>query len=112
MALRRIRFKGFASRPSGSNFPVCPFPVILAVDGDELSLRDVERELDDRYSRSYRVFTAPRPSEATVALEELAAAGEDVARRPRLAARLDLTEASELFRRVPIAPSRTPSGGC
>ena len=54
-------------------------PVLFAVDEDELSLRDVERELVDRYSRSYRVVCASSAEEALTELEALAAAGEDVA---------------------------------
>ena len=55
-------------------------PVILAVDDDPASCADVERELRDRYARHYRVrglsSAGRRPGSA---LEELAAAGEDVA---------------------------------
>jgi thioredoxin reductase (NADPH) len=54
-------------------------PVLLAVDEDERALREVERELIDRYSRSYRVICASSVREATAELEALAAAGEDVA---------------------------------
>ena len=54
-----------------------PLPVILAVDGHEQSLSDIERELDDRYSRSYRVVTVTTADDATVALEGFAEAGED-----------------------------------
>jgi thioredoxin reductase (NADPH) len=53
--------------------------VILAVDEDEASLSAIERELDDRYSRSYRVIAASSAVGATAKLEALAAAGEDVA---------------------------------
>lgn len=56
-----------------------PVPVLLAVDEDECSLRDVERELVDRYSRSYRVVCVPSADAALAELEVLAAAGEDVA---------------------------------
>jgi thioredoxin reductase (NADPH) len=56
-----------------------PGPVLLAVDEDPESLRVVERELTDRYARSYRVLTASSPELATAELEALAAAGEDVA---------------------------------
>ena len=54
-------------------------PVLLAVDEDERSLRDVERELVDRYARSYRVVCLPAAAEAMAELEALAAAGEEVA---------------------------------
>ena len=76
-----------------------PLPVILAVDGHEQSLSDIERELDDRYSRSYRVVTVTTADDATVALEGFAEAGEDVA-VALVSLTLDLTEATELFRRV------------
>jgi thioredoxin reductase (NADPH) len=54
-------------------------PVLFAVDEDERSLREVERELSDRYSRSYRVVCVASAEEALAELEALAAAGEDVA---------------------------------
>jgi len=54
-------------------------PVLLAVDEDAQSLSAVERELADRYSRSYRVVCVPSPEEAMAELEAMAAAGEDVA---------------------------------
>lgn len=54
-------------------------PVLLAVDDDAHSLSDVERELLDRYARSYRVVCVPSAEEAMAELEKLAAAGEDVA---------------------------------
>jgi thioredoxin reductase (NADPH) len=54
-------------------------PVLLAVDEDPEGLRDVERELSDRYGRHYRVICMRSASEAHDRLEELAAAGEDVA---------------------------------
>jgi thioredoxin reductase (NADPH) len=54
-------------------------PVLFAVDEDERSLRDVERELLDRYARSYRVVCVASAEEATAELQALAAAGEDVA---------------------------------
>ena len=43
------------------------------------ALRDVERELVDRYARSYRVVCVASAGEAMAELEALAAAGEDVA---------------------------------
>jgi thioredoxin reductase (NADPH) len=54
-------------------------PVLFAVDEDERLLRDIERELVDRYSRSYRVVCVSSAEEATAELEALAVAGEDVA---------------------------------
>jgi thioredoxin reductase (NADPH) len=54
-------------------------PVLFAVDEDASSLRDVERELVDRYSQSYRVVCVCSSEDAMVELEALAAAGEDVA---------------------------------
>jgi len=54
-------------------------PVLLAVDEDETALRAVERELIDRYSRSYRVVCVTSAQEAMAELEALADAGEDVA---------------------------------
>ena len=54
-------------------------PVLFAVDEDADLLRDVERELVDRYARSYRVATARSTEEALAELEALVAAGEEVA---------------------------------
>jgi thioredoxin reductase (NADPH) len=54
-------------------------PVLFAIDEDQSSLRVIERELVDRYSRSYRVVCVPSEEEAMAELEALAAAGEDVA---------------------------------
>jgi thioredoxin reductase (NADPH) len=54
-------------------------PVLLAVDEDVGALGDVERELRDRYARHYRVMCMRSPHEARGCLEDLAAAGEDVA---------------------------------
>lgn len=54
-------------------------PVLLAVDEDETALRAVEREMIDRYSRSYRVVCVTSAQEAMAELEALRAAGEDVA---------------------------------
>ncbi|HET8862728.1 MAG TPA: FAD-dependent oxidoreductase [Solirubrobacterales bacterium] len=54
-------------------------PVLFAIDEDERSLRDLERELVDRYSRSYRVVCVSSAGEAMAEFEALAAAGEDVA---------------------------------
>ena len=58
---------------------VVSIPVLFAVDEDARLLRDVERELVDRYSRSYRILCMASAKDAMVELEALAAAGEDVA---------------------------------
>ena len=54
-------------------------PVLVAVDEDAGALRDVERELRDRYARHYRVVCMRSPREVLARLEELAAEGEQVA---------------------------------
>lgn len=54
-------------------------PVLLAVDEDERALRAVERELVDRYSRSYRVVCLSSAEEALAELRALKEAEEDVA---------------------------------
>jgi thioredoxin reductase (NADPH) len=54
-------------------------PVLVAVDEDAGALRDVERELSDRYARHYRVVCMRSSHEARACLEDLAAAGEEVA---------------------------------
>lgn len=54
-------------------------PVLVAVDEDAGALRDVERELRDRYARHYRVICMQSPREVLARLEELAAEGEQVA---------------------------------
>ena len=54
-------------------------PVLLAIDEDASALRDLERELVDRYAQSYRVVCLSSAENAMVELEALAAAGEDVA---------------------------------
>ncbi len=54
-------------------------PVLLAVDSDEGSLRAVERELVDRYERSYRIVCVGSAAAAEAELAQAAAAGEDVA---------------------------------
>jgi thioredoxin reductase (NADPH) len=60
-------------------FVVVSVPVLFAVDEDARLLRDLERELVDRYGRSYRVVCSSSAEDAMVELEALAAAGEDVA---------------------------------
>jgi len=54
-------------------------PVLLAVDEDPQALSEVERELVDRYSRSYRVVCSSSAEEAMAELRALREAGEDVA---------------------------------
>jgi thioredoxin reductase (NADPH) len=54
-------------------------PVLVAVDEDADALRDVERELRDRYARHYRVMCRRSSHEARARLEELAATGQEVA---------------------------------
>ena len=54
-------------------------PVILAVDPDPAALGDVERELQDRYARHYRVICVGSPAEAGRQLAELQASGEPLA---------------------------------
>jgi thioredoxin reductase (NADPH) len=54
-------------------------PVLIAVDEDAGVMRDVERELRDRYARHYRVACMRSPREVLARLEELAAEGEQVA---------------------------------
>ncbi len=74
-------------------------PVLFAVDDDAHSLNAIERELVDRYSRSYRVVCVSSAEEASAELEALAAASEDVALV--LAAQwLSQTTGSELLSKV------------
>lgn len=54
-------------------------PVLLAVDEDAEGLRDIERELRDRYARHYRVVCLRSPLEARSQLEDFAASGVEVA---------------------------------
>jgi thioredoxin reductase (NADPH) len=56
-----------------------PGPVLVAVDEDASALRALERELRDRYARHYRVVCIRSSHEARACLEDLAAAGEEVA---------------------------------
>jgi thioredoxin reductase (NADPH) len=46
-------------------------PVLVAVDEDAGVMRDVERELRDRYARHYRVVCIRSPREVLALLEEL-----------------------------------------
>ena len=54
-------------------------PVLLAVDENEKSLRDIEGELRDRYERSYRIVCLDSAREAEAELTRLADTGEEVA---------------------------------
>jgi thioredoxin reductase (NADPH) len=54
-------------------------PVLFAVDEDAQLLRDIERELAERYGRSYRVVCESSAAAALTKLEELATDAEDVA---------------------------------
>jgi thioredoxin reductase (NADPH) len=54
-------------------------PLLIAVDDDPALLREVERELHNRYVSDYRVCCLSSTDEALATLEELATAGEDVA---------------------------------
>jgi thioredoxin reductase (NADPH) len=54
-------------------------PALVAVDEDVGALRDVERELRDRYARHYRIMCMRSSREARACLEDLAAAGDEVA---------------------------------
>jgi predicted dinucleotide-binding enzyme len=52
-------------------------PLLVAVDDDPDLLRDVERELRNRYEPDYRVCCLPSTDEALATLEALAAAGAE-----------------------------------
>ena len=54
-------------------------PVLFAVDGDAAGLRDVERELLERYARDYDVVCLASATEARSRLEALAEDGAPVA---------------------------------
>ena len=54
-------------------------PVLLAVHDDPGTLAAIERELDERYGRHYRVLCVPSAERATECLDELAASDVDVA---------------------------------
>jgi thioredoxin reductase (NADPH) len=56
-----------------------PEPVVLAVDEDPNALREVGRELHDRYTRCYRIECVDDVGDARALLEDFAAAGVDVA---------------------------------
>ena len=54
-------------------------PVLLAVDEDPQSLSTIDRELTDRYARSYRVVCVASAEQARAELEAAATAGDEVA---------------------------------
>src|SRR3954454_25205674 len=54
-------------------------PVLVAVYEDATALRDVERELRDRYARHYRILCTVSQQEACAHLDDLAAGGDEVA---------------------------------
>ncbi|HKE69422.1 MAG TPA: FAD-dependent oxidoreductase [Nocardioidaceae bacterium] len=54
-------------------------PAVVVVDADPGALRDVEREMSERYARHYRLFCLSSPLDARVQLKELAENGDDVA---------------------------------
>ena len=54
-------------------------PYLVAIEEDPGARADIERELRDRYARHYRVICPASPAEALADLEQLAAAGEEVA---------------------------------
>jgi thioredoxin reductase (NADPH) len=62
------------TRPAGMSTPL-----LVAVDDDPDLLRAVERELRNRYEADYRVCCLRSTGEALTTLDELAAAGEQVA---------------------------------
>jgi thioredoxin reductase (NADPH) len=66
-------------RRGGGRFALVPNPVLLAVDENEKSLRDIERELRDRYERGYRIVCLGSAPEAEAELSRMADAGEEVA---------------------------------
>ena len=53
--------------------------VLLVVDDDADGRADIERELEDRYARHYRVVCVRSPDDALVRLDEIAGAGDEVA---------------------------------
>ncbi|MEV4539561.1 FAD-dependent oxidoreductase [Asanoa sp. NPDC049518] len=74
-------------------------PVIVAVDDDAVALRDLERELRDRYERHYRVVALPSTDVAYARFEELAVSGEEIAlvlsgQRPSSATGIPVLEAA------------------
>lgn len=72
-------------------------PVLFVVDSDEDSLRAIERELVDRYERSYRIVCLGSAAEAEAELVRMSAAGEDVDGRPRWARCVNVRDLFGLF---------------
>src|SRR4051794_8132340 len=70
----RMGDNGPMARPAGANAPV-----LVAVDDHPGLLRDVERELRHRYATDYRICCLSSTDEALATLQNLAAAGEQVA---------------------------------
>src|SRR4051794_38849410 len=70
----RMGDNGPMARPAGANAPV-----LVAVDDHPDLLRDVERELRHRYATDYRICCLSSTDEALTTLQNLAAAGEQVA---------------------------------
>src|SRR4051794_35544537 len=65
---------GPMARPAGASAPL-----LVAVDDHPGLLRDVERELRNRYAADYRICCLSSTDEALATLQNLAAAGEQVA---------------------------------
>jgi hypothetical protein len=59
--------------------PPSKTPVLLAVDHDLDALSEIERELRKRYDQDYRVVCESSTEAATARLEDLKAAGEELA---------------------------------
>src|SRR5262249_10088184 len=83
LARRRCSLNGVRT-PSSRAFAngrvaLVPGPVLLAVDEDANSLSDIERELHDRYERSYRIVCVGSAAEAEAELARIAADAEEVA---------------------------------
>src|SRR4051794_2858782 len=70
----RMGDNGPMARPAGASAPV-----LVAVDDHPVLLRDVERELRHRYATDYRICCLSSTDEALATLQNLAAAGEQVA---------------------------------
>ncbi len=87
-----------------------PDAALVAVEEDHGALRDVERELRDRYARHYRVVCMRSPHEALARLEDLAVAGEEVALVLAGQSLSERTAGSSSMERV--ACTHMPSGGC
>jgi thioredoxin reductase (NADPH) len=64
---------------AGTSVNTISSPALIAVDEDGSALRDLERELKDRYARHYRVACLGSSREARIHLENLAADRDQVA---------------------------------